>query len=99
MKELQAATKAIHAADRKLAAKPNAAAAELLTQARSFAYSPLVDDKLANDKEFLELFRKNKKDVAVAKQLTGMEELWSSKSKANYARAEDLANQAAALIK
>ena len=99
LKELQAATKAIHAADRKLAAKPNAAAAELLTQARNFAYSPLVDDKLANDKEFLELFRKNKKDVAVAKQLTGMEELWSSKSKANYARAEDLANQAAALIK
>ena len=99
LKELQAATKAIHAADRKLAAKPNAAAAELLTQARNFAYSPLVDDKLANDKEFLELFRKNKKDVAVAKQLTGLEELWSSKSKANYARAEDLANQAAALIK
>lgn len=99
LKELQAATKAIHAAERKLATKPNANAAELLKQARSFAYTPLVDEKNANDKQFLELFRKNKKDVAVAKQLTGIEELWSSKSKANYARAEDLANQAAALVK
>ena len=99
LKELQAATKAIHAAENKLAAKPNANAAELLKQARNFAYSPLVDEKNVNDQQFLELFRKNKKDVAVAKQLTGMEELWSSKSKANYARAEELANQAAALIK
>jgi phosphoglycerate transport regulatory protein PgtC len=99
LKELQAATKAIHAAERKLAAKPNPNAAELLKQARNFAYSPLVDEKNVNDKQFLELFRKNKKDVAVAKQLTGMEELWSSKSKANYARAEELANQASALIK
>ena len=99
LRELQAATKAIHAAERKLASKLNANAAELLKQARSFAYTPLVDDKNASNKEFLELSRKNKKDVAVAKQLTGIEELWSSKSKANYARAEDLANQAAALVK
>ena len=99
LKELQAATKAIHAAERKLAAKPNANAAELLKQARNFAYSPLVDEKNIKDPQFLELFRKSKKDVAVAKQLSGLEELWSSKSKANYARAEDLANQAAALIK
>ena len=99
LRELQAATKAIHAAERKLASKLNANAAELLKQARSFAYTPLVDDKNASNKEFLELSRKNKKDVAVAKQLTGIEELWSSKFKANYARAEDLANQAAALVK
>ena len=99
LKELQAATKAIHAAERKLASKPNPAASELLKQARNFAYSPLVSEGNINDKAYLELFRKNKKDVAVAKQLTGMEELWSSKSKENYARAEDLANQAAALVK
>lgn len=99
LKELQAATKAIHAAERKLAAKPTPKAAELLTQARNFAYAPLVDQKTISDPQFLELFRKSKRDVAVSKQLTGLEELWSSKSKANYARAEDLANQAAALIK
>jgi hypothetical protein len=81
LKDLQAATKAIHEAERKLKAKPNAKAAELLKQARSFAYSPLVSDNMIKDKEFLELFRKNKKDVAVAKQLTGLEDLWNTKAK------------------
>jgi hypothetical protein len=96
---LQAATKAIHEAERKLAAKPNPRAAELLQQARNFAYTPLVDEKNVNDKQFLEIFRKNKKDVAVAKQLTGLEELWNSKAKSNYARAEQLAGEASALVK
>ena len=40
-----------------------------------------------------------KKDVEVAKQLTGLEDLWSSKSKANFDNARGLAEQAAALVK
>lgn len=99
LKELQAATKAIHDAEKKLKAKPNAEAAELIKQARSFAFSSVVSDAMINDKNFLELFKKNKKDVAVAKQLTGLEDSWSSKAKANYERSRDLANQASALIK
>ncbi len=99
LKDLQAATKAIHEAERKLKAKPNAQAAELIKQARSFAYSPLVSESMIKDQQFLELFRKNKKDVAVAKQLTGLEDLWNSKAKANYDKARELANQAATLIK
>ncbi len=99
LKELQAATKAIHEAEKKLKAKPTPRAAELIAQARSFAFSPQVDGKMATNREFLDLFNKNKKEVAVAKQLTGLEELWSTKAKANYARAESLANEAAALIK
>ncbi len=99
LKDLQAATGAIHEAERKLKAKPNAQAAELLKQARSFAYSPLVSESMAKDEEFLELFRQNKKDVAVAKQLTGLEDLWNTKAKANYEKAADLAKQASALIK
>lgn len=99
LKDLQVATKAIHEAERKLKVKPNAKGAELLAQARSFAYSPLVSDSMVKDVAFLELFRKNKKDVAVAKQLTGLEDLWSSKSKANYEKARDLAEQAASLAK
>ncbi|MEO7392114.1 MAG: extracellular solute-binding protein [Ramlibacter sp.] len=99
LKELQAATKAIHEAEQKLANKPNARAADLVKQARGFAYSSLVDEKNANDKQFLELFRKNKKDVAVAKQLTGLEDLWNSKAKSNYARAEELAREASSLVK
>jgi ABC-type Fe3+ transport system substrate-binding protein len=99
LKELQAATRAIVEAERKLAGRHHAKAEELIHQARAFAYSPLVDEKTANDPRFLELFRKNKKDVAVAKELTGLEELWNSKAKANYARAEELARQAAGLVK
>ena len=99
LKELQAATGAIHEAERKLKAKPNAQAAELLKQARSFAYSPLVSESMIKDEEFLELFRANKKEVAVAKQLTGLEDLWNTKAKANYEKAADLAKQASALIK
>lgn len=99
LKDLQAATKAIHAAENKLKAKPNAQAAELVKQARSFAYSPMVSNEMIKDKNFLALFLKSKKDVAVAKQLTGLEDLWSTKSKANYEKAKALAEQAAALIK
>lgn len=54
---------------------------------------------MVKDTEFLALFRKNKKDVEVAKQLTGLEELWSTKSKANYEKAKRLAEQATALVK
>ncbi len=99
LKDLQAATKAIHDAERKLKAKPNAQAADLIKQARSFAYSPLVSESMIKDQQFLELFRKTRKDVAVAKQLTGLEDLWNSKAKSNYDKARELANQAAALIK
>jgi phosphoglycerate transport regulatory protein PgtC len=49
LKDLQAATKAIHEAERKLKAKPNAQAADLLKQARSYAYSPLVSDSMIKD--------------------------------------------------
>lgn len=99
LKDLQAATGAIHAAERKLKSKPNAQAAELLEQARSFAFSPLVSDSMIQDQKFLALFRQNKKEVAVAKQLTGLEDLWNTKAKANYQKATELAEQAAALIK
>ncbi|MEJ8851105.1 ABC transporter substrate-binding protein [Variovorax rhizosphaerae] len=99
LKELQAATKAIHDAEQKLKAKPNPQAADLLKQARGFAYSPLVGQDNVKNEQFLELFRKNRRDVAVSKQLTGQEELWASKAKANYAKATELANEAVALAR
>ncbi|MBE2261644.1 MAG: extracellular solute-binding protein [Burkholderiaceae bacterium] len=99
LKDLQAATKAIHEAERRVKAKPNAKASELIQQARSYAYSPLVSDSMIKDPKFLELFRMNKKDVAVAKQLTGLEDLWNSKAKANYEKARELAEQASALAR
>ena len=99
LKELQAATKAIHEATAALKAKPNARGSELLAQARSLAYTPLVGAENVKNEEFLELFRKSRRDVAVSKQLTGMEQMWSEKARANYDRARQLADEARGLAK
>ena len=96
IKDLQAATKAIHEAEAALAKKPNAAAAELVKQARALAFSPAVGQGMAGNKDFLELFTKNKKDAAVNKQVTGLEDTWSRHAKENYERARTLAQQALA---
>jgi phosphoglycerate transport regulatory protein PgtC len=94
LKELQAATKAIHAAEAALGKKPNPAAATLLAQARELAFSPVVGAKMAGDKEFLALFTANKKDASVNKQVTGLEDNWNNKARDHYTRAKQLAEQA-----
>ena len=94
LKELQAATKAIHEADAALAAKPNLPAAALVKQAKDLAYLPVVGAGMSGDKNFLALFTANKKDAAVNKQVTGLEDLWNGKAKDNYLRAKSLADQA-----
>ena len=99
LKELQAATKAIHAAEAALAKKPNARAADLVKQARGLAFAPVVGSGLAGDKDFLALFTANKKDAAVNKQVTGLEDRWNSHARDNYERARGLAEQALALAK
>lgn len=99
LKELQAATKAIHDAEAKMAGKTSAHAAELIKQARALAFTPIVSSQLAGQKEFLKLFASNKKEVAVSKQVTGLEESWNRKARENYAKASDLAQQASALVR
>jgi ABC-type Fe3+ transport system substrate-binding protein len=101
LKELQAATKAIQAAEARLAAsgKPNPQAAELIKQARDLAYTPVVTASLASQPDFLKLFSSNKKEVAVSKQITGLEESWNRRARENYGKAIELAQQAAGLIK
>ena len=99
LKELQAATKAIHDAEKALKAKPNAQGSALVKQARDAAYAPLVGETNAKNEEFLELFRKNRRDVAVSKQLTGLEQLWATKARENYERARGLAEQAKGMAK
>jgi len=96
IKELQAATKAIHEAEAALAKKPNAGAAALVKQARDLAFLPVVNVTLAGNKDFLKLFTANKKDAEVNKQLTGLEDRWNSAAKDNYAKAKSLAEQALA---
>jgi len=99
LKELQAATKSIHEAAAALKARPNARGSELLAQARSLAYTSLVGAENVKNPEFLELFRKSRRDVEVSKQLTGMEQIWSEKARANYERAKQLADEARGLAK
>jgi len=99
IKELQAATKAIHAAEAALAKKPQAQAAALVRQARDLAYAPVVGQGMAGDKNFLALFTANKKDAAVNKQVTALEDNWNTKAREHYERAKTLAEQALALAK
>jgi phosphoglycerate transport regulatory protein PgtC len=99
LKELQAATKAIHAAEAALAKKPNANAADLIKQAREAAFSPVANAQKAADKEFLALFAANKKDAAVSKSVTGLENYWNNSARQNYERAKSLADQALAAVK
>ena len=98
-RELVAATKSIHEATARLAGKKNARAAQLLAEARELAFSPLVSEEKSKDKDFLALFSQTKRDALKTKQLTGLEEYWSSTARKNYVRAAELANQAAALVK
>lgn len=98
-KELQAATRAIHAAEAQLARKPNPQAQNLLRQAREAALSPVVDTAKAADKDFLALLAANKKDAAVNKNVTALENHWNNSAKQNYERALSLAQQASALLK
>ncbi len=96
LKDLQAATQAIHAAEAALAKKPNAGAAALLKQARDLAFSPVVGAGMAGNKDFLALFTANKKNAAVNKQVTGLEDSWNRHALENYQRARQLAEQALA---
>jgi ABC-type Fe3+ transport system substrate-binding protein len=98
-KELQAAARAIHEAAAKLAAKPNPQGQKLLAEAREAAFSPVVDEARSRDKGFLQVFRSTKKTAETTKQLTALEERWSSEAKASYARAVTLAQQAGSLAR
>jgi hypothetical protein len=54
---------------------------------------------MAGDKDFLALFAANKKDAAVNKQVTGLEDRWNAAARENYAKARALAEQAGALLR
>ncbi len=86
-KELAAAVKAIHEADRRLAGRKSAA----LDEARKLVLAPVIDEKQAADAQLLALFKAKKTDVDASKRKAQVEEEWASKAKANYARAVELA--------
>ncbi len=97
--ELQAASKAIHAAEDALAKKSNPKAAALLKDARAAAFSPVVDAAKVNDKEFLAVFAASKKEAKINKRVTALEDHWNTSARGNYERAKTLAEQALAAAK
>ena len=99
LKELQAATKAIHDAEAALAKKPNVEGKALVKQARDLAFAPIVNESLVKDPKFLETFTRNKRDAAVNKQVTGLEDSWNTKARSNYERARELAGKAAVMAR
>lgn len=99
LKELQAATKAIHEAEAALARKPNPKAAALLKDARAAAFEPVVGADKVRDKDFLAVFAADKKDAKANKRATALEDHWNAGARANYERAKGLAEQALALLR
>lgn len=96
-KELVEATKAIHAAAAKVEKSKKPEAVNLLAEARTLAFGPLVSATQIADAEFLKTFKASKKDAEASKKMTGVEEEWASKAKENYAKATALAAKAAAM--
>ncbi len=93
-KELVAATKAINDAEKVLASKPSAQGTKMLAEARSLAYTPVVDETKVKDQEFLKIFRETKRSAETTKRVTALEEHWASEARRNYIRAAELANAA-----
>ena len=90
LKELQAATRAIHDAEKRLGGRSS----PQLEEAKRLAFTSPLTAQQAGDKEILAAFKAKKGDEAAIRRKTQVEEEWSSKAKANYAKALELANAA-----
>jgi len=89
-KELAAATKAIHDAEKRLGGR----ASPQLEEARKLAFTVPLTQAQVQDKALLAAFAAKKGDEAATRRKAQLEEEWGSKAKANYARAVELANAA-----
>ena len=89
-KELVEATRAIHEAHKRLGGRPS----PQLDEARKLAFSPPIDEKQAGDKALIAVFTADKKDAEASKRRAQVEDEWTTRARANYARAVELANAA-----
>lgn len=98
--DLRSATKAIQDAEAKLAGKSNADAKKLLDEARALVAAVPITEKQASEKDFNAIFKKKRKKATT--KVTGrqaeVEQQWDEKVKANYAKAKELADKAAAML-
>ena len=86
-KELAGAMKEIIEAEKRLGGKNSAQ----LDEAKKLVLTPVVDAKMAADKQLLALFKAKKTDAEASKAKAKVEEEWASKAKTNYAKATELA--------
>lgn len=97
--DLQAVGKILSEVEKKLAKKPNARAAQMLTEARKIAFTPVISTSESASKEITALFKKKKTEADVTQKIAALEEKWSNKAKANYTKALELAQNASVLAR
>jgi ABC-type Fe3+ transport system substrate-binding protein len=97
LKELNAAWKAIHEAEKKLGASANPEAKQLLAEARRLATSVPVTEKEASEPTIAGSFQEVKPGQKVAGRQAEFEEKWDAFSVKNYAEAKALAEKAATI--
>ncbi len=89
-KDLLAATKAIQDAEKRLGGR----ASPQLDEARKLVFTVPVDEKQASDRVLAAAFAADKKDADASKRRAQIEDEWTTRAKANYAKAVELANAA-----
>lgn len=98
--DLRAATKAIQEAEAAMAGKSNAAAADLIAQAKVLVNQVPVDEATASKKAFNAIFKKKRKKATtkVKGRQAEIEQEWDTMVKANYAKARSLAEKAMSML-
>jgi phosphoglycerate transport regulatory protein PgtC len=94
LKELNAAWKAIHEAEKKLGPGAGGEAKRLLAEARKLATAVPISDKEAADKAIAGSFQEVKPGQKVAGRQAEFEEKWDSFALKNYGEAKSLAEKA-----
>ncbi len=99
--DLRAATRAIHAAEAALSKKPNAEGRKMLDEARALVAAVPIDEARSLDPDFAAIFKKKRKKATdkVTGRQAEVEQQWDAMVKANYAKARELAEKAAAMAK
>jgi ABC-type Fe3+ transport system substrate-binding protein len=95
LKELNAAWKAIHEAEKKLGASAGNEAKRLLAEARKLATSVPITEREASDRAIAASFQELKPGQKAAGRQAEFEEKWDSFAVKNYAEARALAEKAA----
>jgi ABC-type Fe3+ transport system substrate-binding protein len=95
LRELNAAWKAIHAAEARLARRDNAEARRLVTEARAKATAVPITEAQSLDPAFTAIFQPTSADKPAPARQAQVEEQWDAFVRANLAEAQRLAEQSA----